>query len=58
MGMAPLAAVFFELEKMGRAASLEGAPPKLVDAAREFKRVQDFLAAHPALSAAPTAVYT
>jgi signal transduction histidine kinase/HPt (histidine-containing phosphotransfer) domain-containing protein len=48
MGMAPLAAVFFELEKLGRAAKLDGAAPLLVNAQREFKRVQDFLAAPPA----------
>ena len=58
MGMAPLAAIFFELEKMGRAASLDGATPRLADAMREFKRVQDFLAVQPALSGAPAAVYT
>ena len=51
MGMAPLAAVFFELEKLGRAANLDGAAPLLVNAQREFKRVQDFLAA-------PSAVYS
>jgi hypothetical protein len=58
MGMAPLAAVFFDLEKMGRAASLDGAAPRLVDAMREFKRVQDFLAAQPALADASMAVHT
>jgi CheY-like chemotaxis protein/HPt (histidine-containing phosphotransfer) domain-containing protein len=56
MGMAPLAAIFFELEKMGRAGSLDGAAPVLVNALREFKRVQDFLATQPALSASPTPV--
>jgi HPt (histidine-containing phosphotransfer) domain-containing protein len=54
MGMAPLAAVFFELEKLGRAAKLDGAVPLLVSAQREFKRVHDFLAAQPA----PLAVYS
>jgi HPt (histidine-containing phosphotransfer) domain-containing protein len=58
MGMAPLAAIFFELEKMGRAASLDGAVPRLAEAAREFKRVQDFLAAQPALTGAPEGVFT
>ncbi len=58
MGMAPLAAVFFELEKMGRAAKLDGAAPLLVSAQREFKRVQDFLAAQVVPSAASSAVYT
>jgi HPt (histidine-containing phosphotransfer) domain-containing protein len=58
MGMAPLAAIFFELEKMGRAALLDGAVPRLADAVREFKRVQEFLAAQPVLSGAPEGVYT
>jgi signal transduction histidine kinase/HPt (histidine-containing phosphotransfer) domain-containing protein len=58
MGMAPLAAIFFELEKMGRAATLDGAAPRLADAVHEFKRVQDFLAAQPVLSGAPEGVYT
>jgi signal transduction histidine kinase/HPt (histidine-containing phosphotransfer) domain-containing protein len=58
MGMAPLAAIFFDLEKMGRAASLDGALPRLPDAMREFKRVQDFLAAQPALSGAPEGVFS
>lgn len=58
MGMAPLAAVFFELEKLGRAAKLDGAVPLLANAQREFKRVQDFLAAHKAPSTTPSAVYS
>jgi HPt (histidine-containing phosphotransfer) domain-containing protein len=58
MGMSPLAAIFFELEKMGRAASLDGAAPRLAEAVREFKRVQDFLAAQPILSTAPAGAYT
>jgi signal transduction histidine kinase/HPt (histidine-containing phosphotransfer) domain-containing protein len=58
MGMAPLAAIFFDLEKMGRAASLDGAAPRAADALREFKRVQEFLAVQPVLSAAPEGVYT
>ena len=56
MGMAPLAAIFFELEKMGRAATLDGAAPALASAKREFQRVQDFLAAQSALSLAPAPV--
>ena len=56
MGMAPLAAIFFELEKMGRAGSLDGAAPSLAGALREFKRVQDFLATQPALSGSPAPV--
>jgi signal transduction histidine kinase/HPt (histidine-containing phosphotransfer) domain-containing protein len=58
MGMAPLAAIFFDLEKMGRAASLDGAAPRLAEALREFKRVQEFLAVQPALSAAPEGAFT
>lgn len=59
MGMAPLAAIFYELEKMGRAGSLDGAEPLLVAAASEFKRVQEFLASNPAFPpAAPAIVYS
>ncbi len=58
MGMAPLAAIFFDLEKMGRAASLEGATTSLASAVREFKRVQDFLATQPILSDVPTTVFS
>src|SRR5580658_11306889 len=47
MGMAPLAAIFFDLEKKGRAGALDGFEPLLAGAAREFKRVQDFLSAQP-----------
>ncbi len=55
MGMAPLAAILYELEKMGRSGVLDGAAPLLASAAAEFKRVQNFLASMPALSAAPAA---
>lgn len=59
MGMAPLAAIFYELEKMGRAGVVDGAAPLLASAASEFKRVQDFLASMPAIQPmAPAAVYS
>ncbi|HTR40135.1 MAG TPA: response regulator [Pseudomonadales bacterium] len=58
MGMAPLAAIFFELEKMGRAATLDGAEKFVADAAREFGRARDFLATLPALAGTPAAVLT
>ncbi|HUE37730.1 MAG TPA: response regulator [Candidatus Acidoferrum sp.] len=58
MGMAPLAAIFFELEKMGRAMELKGADSLLADAKQEFKRTRDFLAVQPVLSGAPTAAYS
>ena len=58
MGMVPLAAIFFELEKLGRAAKLDGAAPLLTKAQHEFKRVQDFLAASSAPPMVPSAVYT
>ena len=59
MGMAPLAAIFYELEKMGRAGSLDGAEPLLAAAGSEFKRVQEFLASNPAFPpAAPATVYS
>ena len=59
MGMTPLAAIFFELEKKGRAGSLDGAEPLLAAAASEFKRVQEFLASQPAFpTSAPAAVYS
>ncbi|HEV2455430.1 MAG TPA: response regulator, partial [Verrucomicrobiae bacterium] len=41
MGMAPLAAIFYELEKMGRAGVVEGGAPLLASAAAEFARVQN-----------------
>jgi CheY-like chemotaxis protein len=59
MGMAPLAAIFYELEKMGRAGVIDGAPPLLVSAASEFTRVQNFLASMPAVAPVPpAAVYS
>lgn len=58
MGMAPLAAIFFELEKMGRAAKLDGASLLIENATREFKRAQEFLEAQAVLSGAQTAVYS
>jgi signal transduction histidine kinase/HPt (histidine-containing phosphotransfer) domain-containing protein len=58
MGMTPLAAIFFELEKMGRAAALDGAEKLVADATREFKRGQDFLATQPVLAGTPAAVLT
>jgi HPt (histidine-containing phosphotransfer) domain-containing protein len=59
MGMAPLAAVFHELEKMGRAGVIDGAAPLLTSAASEFTRVQNFLASMPAISpATPAPVYS
>jgi len=59
MGMAPLAAIFFELEKLGRAGTVEGAAPLLASAAAEFTRVQNFLASVPALpSKTPAALYS
>ena len=56
MGMAPLAAIFFELEKMGRAAALKGADSLLADATREFKRTRDFLMAQPVMAGVTAAV--
>ncbi|HEV2329979.1 MAG TPA: response regulator [Verrucomicrobiae bacterium] len=59
MGMGPLAAIFYELEKMGRAGNLNGAPPVLASATAEFTRVQIFLASMPAFApAAPATVYS
>jgi signal transduction histidine kinase/HPt (histidine-containing phosphotransfer) domain-containing protein len=58
MGMAPLAAIFFELEKKGKAAALDGSAALLADAAREFKRTQDFLAVHAPSTAASAGVYS
>jgi CheY-like chemotaxis protein len=58
MGMAPLAAIFSDLEKMGKAAELDGAGPLVENASREFKRIQEFLATQPVLSAASVAVYS
>ena len=58
MGMAPLAAIFFELEKMGRAAALDGAEKLVADATREFGRARDFLATQPVLAGVPAAALT
>jgi signal transduction histidine kinase/HPt (histidine-containing phosphotransfer) domain-containing protein len=59
MGMAPLAAVFHELEKLGRAGTVQGAEPLIASAMSEFTRVQNFLASMPAISpATPAPVYS
>jgi signal transduction histidine kinase/HPt (histidine-containing phosphotransfer) domain-containing protein len=58
MGMAPLAAIFFELEKMGRAAALDGAEKLVADATHEFGRARDFLATQPVLAGIPAAALT
>ena len=58
MGMAPLAAIFFELEKMGRAAVLDGAEKFVADATREFGRAREFLATQPVLAGTPAAALT
>ncbi|HUA65233.1 MAG TPA: response regulator [Alphaproteobacteria bacterium] len=59
MGMAPLAAILYELEKMGRSGVIDGAAPLLDSAAAEFQRVQNFLASIPAFSTPATvAVYS
>ena len=55
MGMAPLAAIFFELEKKGRAGALEGATTLFTDASSEYKRAQEFLATQPVLAGTPAA---
>jgi CheY-like chemotaxis protein/HPt (histidine-containing phosphotransfer) domain-containing protein len=58
MGMGPLAAIFFELEKMGKAAALDGAEKLVADATREFGRARDFLATQPVLAGMPAAALT
>ncbi len=58
IGMNALASVFFELEKKGRAAALDGAAALVSDATREFKRAQDFLAVHAPSTTASPAVYS
>jgi hypothetical protein len=59
MGMAPLAAIFYELEKMGRTGVVEGAAPLIISASAEFTRVQNFLATMPAFpTVTPAAVYS
>jgi CheY-like chemotaxis protein/HPt (histidine-containing phosphotransfer) domain-containing protein len=50
MGMTQLAAIFFELEKKGRAAALDGSMSLFADASREYKRAQEFLATQPVLA--------
>jgi signal transduction histidine kinase/HPt (histidine-containing phosphotransfer) domain-containing protein len=50
MGMGPLAAIFYELEKMGQAGAIDGATPLLASATAEFARVQNFLRSMPAIA--------
>ncbi len=50
VGMARLASVLRELERQGKAGKLTNAEQLCGDAVREFKRTQDFLVKHPALT--------
>jgi HPt (histidine-containing phosphotransfer) domain-containing protein len=51
LGMARFAAVLLKLEKLGKSGALTGAGELCAEARREFKEIQRFLAAHPALAA-------
>jgi signal transduction histidine kinase/HPt (histidine-containing phosphotransfer) domain-containing protein len=50
LGMAPLVPLLRELERQGKAGQLNNAEALCADLAREFKRIQDFLANQPALT--------
>jgi len=50
LGMKRLVPLLRELERQGKAGQLTKAEQLCADAAREFKRTQDFLAKHPALT--------
>ena len=56
LGMARLAAVMLQLEKLGKSGALQGAELHCADARREFQNIQTYLAAHPALAATPPAI--
>jgi signal transduction histidine kinase/HPt (histidine-containing phosphotransfer) domain-containing protein len=53
LGMTRLAAVLLKLEKLGMSGALTGAEEFCVEARREFKEVQTFLAGRPALAMTP-----
>ena len=55
LGMAQLAAVMLELEKLGKSGILTGAEEHCAEAQREFKAIQSFLAQHPAMAETPSA---
>ena len=50
LGMARLVPLLLELERQGKAGQLTSAESLCADLAREFGRIQDFLANHPALT--------
>jgi signal transduction histidine kinase/AmiR/NasT family two-component response regulator/HPt (histidine-containing phosphotransfer) domain-containing protein len=53
LGMAPLAAVLFQLEQLGKSGALSGAEQLCVKARREYQTIRDFLSAHPLLTGTP-----
>ncbi|HZF02338.1 MAG TPA: response regulator [Methylomirabilota bacterium] len=56
LGMARFAAVMLQLEKLGKSGALTGAEQFCTEAQREFKEIQIFLSAQPALSGKPATV--
>jgi HPt (histidine-containing phosphotransfer) domain-containing protein len=59
LGMSRLVPLLRELERQGKAGQLTNAEALCADLAREFKRIQDFLANQPALTAtAATTVHS
>ena len=58
LGMTRLVPLLRELERQGNAGQLTNAEQFCAEAAREFRRIQDFLAKHPALAGRlPTTVH-
>jgi CheY-like chemotaxis protein/HPt (histidine-containing phosphotransfer) domain-containing protein len=56
LGMNRLLTILQELERQGVDGALVNAEPLCADAAREFKRIKDFLAGHPALATTTTTI--
>jgi signal transduction histidine kinase/HPt (histidine-containing phosphotransfer) domain-containing protein len=56
LGMNRLLTILQELERQGVDGALVNAEPLCADAAREFKRIKDFLAGHPSMAATTTTI--
>ena len=54
LGMKRLVPLLRELERQGKSGQLTNAKQLCTEAAREFKRTQDFLTGHPALAGTVT----
>jgi HPt (histidine-containing phosphotransfer) domain-containing protein len=56
LGMNRIVTMLRELERQGADGALVNAESLCADAAREFKRIKDFLARHPSLAATTTTI--